>query len=78
MAGLGGFGVPAGSFDRWVNIGVLGAIAASAAAAALHAGDSPWLAYQEAVTSNPIETKVREKGNFVLLTIAAATTLKKL
>jgi hypothetical protein len=54
------------ALDKWLNLGVLGAAAAAFLALAVHSGPNPWASYQEAVTANPIETKVR--GAHVLVT----------
>lgn len=53
---------PTASFDRVLNLGVLGAAGAVAVAIALHAGPNPWESYQQAVAVNPIETKACISG----------------
>jgi hypothetical protein len=58
FAGLPGLTSSRGDFDRWLNLGFLGAAAAVGISAALHAGPNPWQTYQDAVAVNPIETKV--------------------
>lgn len=50
---------PSPALDKWLNLGVLGTAAAAFLALVVHSGPNPWATYQEAVTANPIETKVR-------------------